>query len=478
MAKTAVPDPVPDGKILINEADIPKLVQNVSSLLQDRQRLSQHLGMQFDGKRNVYEAAGYPQAILFQEYLGKYAREGVAGRVVRAPARATWRVPPLIFDGLDPEADTVFNKAIKEITDVEIVPVSLEEQRPNLWADLSMADELAGIGRYGVIVLGIADGQSMDKELKKSIKEDSYSARRLLSMMPLHEGQASIGNVERDRKSPRFGKPTYYHCNLGTDVGTVEVHWTRVIHIAENAPGLGIYGVPRLQTVYNDLENLLKVMAGSGESAWRLLYKGLIASSKEGYQLDEDDAETENKIDAYIHEFSRFLMLDGMDVKIEGGEIVDPTGLITIIVALISAATGIPQRILLGSERGELASGQDETNWKEIVRARQAQFAEVHILRETLKHLIYCGVLPMPANGRYSVTWPSLFTPTDVETAEINFKRAETIAKLSPAGAPDAYVTRDEVRELALLPPMSQVDDDILDEEDAVGDEGDEEADE
>ena len=52
------------------------------------------------------------------------------------------------------------------------------------------------------------------------------------------------------------------------------VHWSRVIHIAENAGGTGVYGLPRLQSVYNRLEDLLKIMAGSGESAWRLLYKG------------------------------------------------------------------------------------------------------------------------------------------------------------------------------------------------------------
>ena len=49
-----------------------------------------------------------------------------------------------------------------------------------------------------------------------------------------------------------------------------------------------------------------------------------------------------------------------MDVHELGGELQDPTGAIDNILKLISAGTGIPLRKLTGSERGELASTQDD----------------------------------------------------------------------------------------------------------------------
>lgn len=456
------------SQVVLNETDIPRLMMNVASTVLGRQQLSQQLGSQHDGKRNVYEAAGYKQIISYEDYLGKYSREGVAGRLVRAPAHATWRVPPEIYN-IEGE-ETPFNTAITELTDTEVVPLNIEEARPNLWSALAMGDELAGIGRYGVIVLGINDGGGLDTPLKKVKDSESANLKRLLYMTPLPEGQATIDQFEMNKANGRFGKPIMYTCDFG-DGGSTRVHWSRIVHIAENAPGVGVYGVPRLMGVFNHLEDLLKVMAGSGESAWRLLFKGIVASTKDGYKLADENDETEDKIDEYIHEFKRFLLLEGMDVKIEGGEIVDPTGLVTIIIALISAATGYPQRLLLGSERGELASSQDEVNWKELIESRQTQFAEIKILRDVLNRLIYCGVLPMPENGRYTVKWPSLFTLTDAEQASLNKDRAEVLAKLSPAGAADAYTDGDEVRELAMLPPRGEtavMEDDILDEEDTA----------
>ena len=96
------------------------------------------------------------------------------------------------------------------------------------------------------------------------------------------------------------------------------VHWSRVIHIAENAGGTGVYGLPRLQSVYNRLEDLLKIMAGSGESAWRLLYKGLVASTKDGYDLNDSDDTIADRVDELHPRHETLPPAGGMDVKIEG----------------------------------------------------------------------------------------------------------------------------------------------------------------
>lgn len=447
--------------------DMKRLLANMSALVA-RQTLAQPFGQQFSGDRDVYGAAGYPQTIQPRDYLAKYLREDIAQRIVDAEPEETWRVPPMIYDNpagnqdADAAAVTPFTAAILDLTDIERVPDSLEAETPNLWEALAQADKYAGIGEYGLLVLGINDGGTLDKPLTPPKGKNGRGIKSLLYLTPLHQSQADIATWDTDSSSPRFGKPMTYTCNFGDITGSGEgvlgmssraVHWTRVIHIAENAGGTGVYGLPRLQSIYNRLEDLLKIMAGSGESAWRLMYKGLVASTKDGYAMAEDDSEIADKVDEYIHDMKRFLLLEGMDVKIEGGEIVDPSPVVKIVIAIISAATGIPQRILLGSERGELSSTQDETRWKESIQARQVQFAEPRIVRKVVNRLIFAGVLPMPENGRYTVEWPSLFEPTESQQAEINSKRAGIIAQLSPPGAPDAYVDESEVRMLAMLPP-------------------------
>lgn len=447
--------------------DMKRLLANMSALVA-RQTLAQPFGQQFSGDRDVYGAAGYPQTIQPRDYLAKYLREDIAQRIVDAEPEETWRVPPMIYDNpagnqdADATAVTPFTTAIIDLTDRERVPDSLEAETPNLWEALAQADKYAGIGEYGLLVLGINDGGALDKPLTPPKGKNGRGIKSLLYLTPLHQSQADIATWDTDPSSPRFGKPLTYTCNFGDITGSGEgvlgmssraVHWTRVIHIAENSGGTGVYGLPRLQSIYNRLEDLLKIMAGSGESAWRLMYKGLVASTKDGYAMAEDDSEIADKVDEYIHDMKRFLLLEGMDVKIEGGEIVDPSPVVKIVIAIISAATGIPQRILLGSERGELSSTQDEIRWKESIQARQVQFAEPRIVRKVVNRLIFAGVLPMPENGRYTVEWLSLFEPTESQQAEINSKRAGVIAQLSPPGAPDAYVDENEVRMLAMLPP-------------------------
>lgn len=449
------------------QEDMQRLIANMSALVA-RQTLAQPFGQQFGGTRDVYAAAGYPQTIQPRDYLAKYLREDVAQRIVDAEPEETWRVPPIIYDNpaanqdADAAAVTPFTSAVMDITDRERVPDSPESETPNLWEALAQADKYAGIGEYGLLVLGINDGRPLDQPLEPPKGKNGRGPKGLLYLTPLHQSQADITTWDTNQSSPRFGKPVTYTCNFGDITGSGDgvlgvssrvVHWSRVIHIAENAGGTGVYGLPRLQSVYNRLEDLLKIMAGSGESAWRLLYKGLVASTKDGYDLNDSDDTIADRVDEYIHDMKRFLLLEGMDVKIEGGEIVDPSPVVKIIIAIISAATGIPQRILLGSERGELSSTQDESRWKESIQARQVQYAEPRIVRKVINRLIYAGVLPMPENGRYTVEWPSLFEPTEVEQAEINLKRASVIAQLSPAGAPDAYVGEDEVRLLAMFPP-------------------------
>src|SRR5690606_27397069 len=89
--------------------------------------------------------------------------------------------------------------------------------------------------------------------------------------------------------------------------------------------------------------------------------------------------------------------------------------------------TGIPKRILIGSERGELSSEQDENNWAARVTERRGNHATPRIIRPTIDRLIRYGVLPQPAGG-YDVEWPESDSLGEEKRALIAKTKAEAVS--------------------------------------------------
>lgn len=414
--------------------DAVRLTLALNSIVADRRALAGGLGLQFGGQRDVYAEAGYPLEIDFAQYKARYERQDMASRIVDAPALDTWRKPPYLLDGVDEKTATTeseFVQAWNELVSIEDVGDDLEDRR-TIWHYLRRADQLAGIGRYGVMLVGINDGGELIEPLGKATVS---GAGGLLYLSVFDEGDAKVATIENDVTSPRYGLPLLYDLNMGTTLqgsgmGMQRVHWSRVVHVAEGLLGDEIFGTPRLRAAWNRLMDLEKVMAGASEAAWKLLYKGLILSTRDGYRLpsDADAGQFREKIDEYIHGLRRALELEGMDVTIAGGEVADPTGLVTLIVSLIAATVNIPQRILLGSERGELASTQDQQTWDRYVAGRQRGFAESMLLRPLVNRLVYSGVLPKPSSGSYVVRWPDLEEIDAAVEAAVAKAAAEALA--------------------------------------------------
>ena len=108
----------------------------------------------------------------------------------------------------------------------------------------------------------------------------------------------------------------------------------------------------------------------------------------------------------------------------------DPTGLIMINISMIAAAINMPQRILMGSERGNLASSQDSVAWLESIEERRQNFVAPSILRPTVTKLIEWGLLPTPRGG-FGFKWERLVKDDRMQGAQT----ANTMASaLSTAG--------------------------------------------
>ena len=406
------------------------------------------LGISFGGERDIYLSAGYNKKIDYDDYLLRYLRQGMAKRIVNALPDECWRLEPEMLDGLDldsAKSDTEFVKAWNALA--KGGQIDGGETQPGLLHYMHRADRVCGVGRYAVILLGLADNKPLSEPVGKgALKSAGITGLAYVSIYD--EGSARITEYENNVKSPRYGKPTYYDLTMrsGNEAESTQwVHWTRIVHISDGSLCDDLVGTPRLEAAWNDLLNLEKVMAAVGEAAYRLLNPGHILTTQDGYKLpvvdprmppeiqqamqEAIDSRSE-QIDDFTNGFRRFLELEGMDVRSMEGKLQDPTGAIQGIIDMISAATGFPQRILLGSERGEQASTQDEENWAKVIEGRQHKHVKPIIIQQVTNRLIWLGVLPVPASGEYQIKFKSLLQVDQVETADVATKTADTITKI------------------------------------------------
>lgn len=409
------------------------------SAIADRLRLQAGLGTSHGGARDYYQVFGYKRKLSFEDYYSRYDRQDIAGRIVDAPARTTWRKPPLVYETEDSATETPFEKAWNELL-----------KRHRIWHYMQRVDRLAGIGRFAILLLGFRG----DDDLAKPVSPGQFKGvDDLLYLAAYHEGSVEINDWVTNPSDPRFGLPNTYKLKLGSTDGktgiprrTVIVHHSRVIHVAEELDEDEVFGRPRLHRVFNLLDDLQKLVGASAEMFWQGAYRGPAVTTREGYQLDETAAEKlAEEIDEYIHGLRRFMRLHGLEVQFPQGQSPDPSKIFDVVMTLIAAVTGIPKRILMGSERGELASTKDEDNWLGRIVERQQQFAEPVILRPFIDRLIEVGILPTPMNG-YTVEWPPLFVLSEKDQAEINRIRAETARVLAPDGRVDLLIPRQEAR--------------------------------
>lgn len=403
------------------------------SVLLDRLKLSRLAGLMFSGARDLYQVYGYERSPSFENYVAKYVRQDIAQRIIEAPALATWNGIPQITvtDSRGNKADTS-----NEFEDRWNIVAS----EANLISSLSKTDILAGLGHYAILLLGLPGDINTPARIST---EGAGQPSNLMYVQPYSQASAKINELDQDTSSPNFGKPLRYLISstkesplLGTDVVTIpskefKAHASRVVHIAERALENSYIGIPRLSAVYNLLDDLLKIAGGSAETYWLVSNRGMQADVDKEMFLGEKDAEDLTaELEEYQHQLRRFIRTRGVTIKSLSGDPVKPQETFLMTIALIAAATGIPQRILVGAEQGASASEADRANWASKIEERRTTFAEPYVLRPLLHKLIAAGVLP-PPQGAIKIKWPSTFTLSPLEQAQTMAQFARSVVNLS-----------------------------------------------
>lgn len=391
----------------------------VSNQIQSRFELMNSLFGSFSEYKMDSEC-GYPIDITPQLYKLFYRREGIASRVVGIYPDECWRKNPEIIDTDDNEEDSPFEKAVTKLV-----------KDHDLWSYCQRIDELSGIGRFGILLVGIDDGKQLDEPVDgigpdgKGDGTDSPT-RKILYLRPFDETLVLINQFDVDPESPRYGKPLYYSVNFidSTQWGTVSpigaetltmkrIHWTRVIHVAENTGSSEIFGKPRMEPVFNRLFDLKKICGGSAEMFWKGGFPGLALEVNPDLQdvdLDKDSVDREMR--EYHGGLKRYLALTGISAKTMSPAIADPTPHLNLQLQVISLTIRCPLRTFLGTEQGVLAGAQDSIAWAGRLETRREKHIDSKIIRQLIDRLIAMEVLPVP-NGddgewQYKIKWKEL----------------------------------------------------------------------
>lgn len=419
----------------------------------------------FSDRTDLYEECDYPKEISTEQYSEMYERE-LGNKIVNLLPDHTWKMLPSVYETEDLGETTPFEEAFNSLSDTMNGEQSYggKEVCNPIFTYLHRLDQQCGIGSFGVMLLGIDDGKELHEPaamrktdltqlvnncskvvtnfstdqnglgdepyLQDSVPTAPDGTKYNLTYVRVYpESKVSIYRVENDPRSPRYGFPVMYQIQMGAErenrlaadtVNTITVHWTRIIHVADNKTSSEVVGMPRQQAVFNRLLDLRKIYGGSAEMFWQGAFPGLSVETHPQMGADAvlDVDSIKDKMEQWRGRLQRWIGISGASIKSLAPQLSDPSNHIERQIEAISIILDVPKRILMGSERGELSSSQDSEEWDERVGSRRSKFVIPSILRPTIDRLINLFVLPIPASGNYNISWEKekLLSPTEKAT--------------------------------------------------------------
>lgn len=458
-----------------------------------------------DPRRSIEDECGYPKGVITaQMYQDLFDKEPIASKVVNVYPKECWRVQPTVYEDQDPNTQTPFEEAWDQLGKNLLGESSWykDEQGSKIWTYFKRADVLCGVGQYAVILLGIDDNKPLSEPAEfvtgdvPSYSDDQVytplagtdeqyfdlyqsqqaiveltpakptrmklpkgAKRRLMYMRVFPESEAQIVAFDNNRQSPRYGRPTKYqitfnspNANQQGGIGLTQasqiVHWTRCVHIVDTLNSSEVFGVPRMQKVYNRLLDLNKLYGGCAEMYWRGAFPGFALSTHPqlGGDVKIDRAAIKDGMEQYMNGLQRYMLLMGMSAQSLAPQVVDPSPQIDKEIEAICIEKDCPKRIFMGAERGELASTQDDDNWNDRVKERQNNVVTPQIIAPTVDRLIALGCLPEPES--WYTEWPDITSRSAQEKATTALTRTQALAAYaggdpSSVMAPLDYLTKE-----------------------------------
>lgn len=281
---------------------------------------------------------------------------------------------------------------------------------------------------------------------------------RLVSLRSFPERFARVLRYETNPLSPRYGRPTAYQITL-TDpeeavsgsampaAQTVDVHWTRVIHVCERGER-GVFHIPPMKQVLNNLLGIRKIDAASPEAVWKGAIQLMVVSTlPTAPDMPVDSAQLKDMIEEVDNGFQRWMLLRGLQVNSVPPTVIDPKAHSDNQIEKICIKEGCPVPVFKGYEIGEQASENNDADWRARVRQRQHGHATLNLVCPLVNRLIWTGVLPEPQAGTYKVRWPDNSRVSAADKAAVMAQRTTAwntylAGPMAQAVAPQDFATK------------------------------------
>lgn len=411
---------------------------NVSNLM-NRMMLAMRAGLAFRGKRDYYEVFGYPKQLTSELLFTKYIRQGIAARAVDSAPEEMWSYPPILKEPSGEQSK--WDKFTA---------------RHDFWQKVIQADKLCAFGEFSLIWLGLPGAPEKPAPQVSSLDDilfvQSYGGTGLAQ----GDSTVTVKSYEDSTSNPRYGQPVMYEVRVGPENQRKlqQVHYSRVVHVVDRPIQGVMFAQPRMAQLYNTLDDLLKVGGGSAELYWLTANRGLHIDVDKEMELDTDDAAALSaEVDEYQHQLRRVLRTRGVKVETLGSEVADPRGVFQTLLSDLAASTNIPQRILIGSEAGQLASEQDRANWADYIERRRAVFGVPFILKPALRVLERLGYLAPETADSAVWEWPEAFHTSPLEESNIYAAKARAVVNLTRRNQyGNPLVSDEEARRMINLP--------------------------
>ncbi len=294
------------------------------------------------------------------------------------------------------------------------------------------------------------DGNGQDdakQDIAPPMEPAEYVGKRykLLYLRPFSEEVTFVKTRETDVTSPRFGLPTMYTIqfrdfpNWGIQAGEIisrDVHWTRVIHVADNKKMSEVYGIPRGQQSYNYVVNVRKVSSGGAEAHWKSAFPGFafeVNPELADQDIEMDKEGIRQEFERFQNSTQRYMAVQGVTTKPLAPTVTDPSPNIEIQLKLIAITLNTPFRILFGSETEEHAGDNDSETWHKKLAGRCNKYIGPQLMRPFIDRFVAFGILPKPK--QICIEWQDFNTPSDLTKAQVSQAKATALAAYNQVGS-------------------------------------------
>lgn len=457
----------------------PAFVRAASVLLQRTQFASLAGFDQHNGNREIFKVLGYPSHISFRDYRERFKRGGIARRIVKAlPSMMGWSDFQIVERSVDEgsKRKTKFEKAWINLND-----------RLSIGSIFKRADILAGIGEYSCIYLGVKERGAKGKDLKQKISSLN-GPDSIVYLRPLDQESCEIVewiDKPEDVSDERYGLPNIYRVRInGSDrksiissgqvarSNTVDVHWSRIIHVTHEPLDNELFSEPVLQAVWNYLVDLDKLAGGGSEAVWKEAVQRILFDIDPNLSLNKELDQEKFKesvdklkvdLDELTHNMRQYVLSRGITPKPVGGSDRIKFGEnVKTVISLIAATLDLPQRRIMGSESAYASADQDKNTEEETIQSRQKEFG-TSLVRQFVDRLIEFGALPKPS--KYEVVWATEGKKKFKFLAGIvrDFAQANQAQKNATG---QTITTPDEIRDMVLdMEPLeTEIEEEEIDE--------------